>query len=108
MFSQYRSTTGTGSLVGDLLAYLIMIGGGVAFVLWMTSVSDVERQTLVDRTLSVATFVLAQPGVFLAAKVSANAKLPPARRVFWTIVVFVVLACAVPATVSYWAHAALQ
>ena len=103
-----EARTGTGSLAGDLLVHLVMIGGGVAFMLWMSSLSDVERQLLVDRALNIVTFVLAQPGVFLSAKIAMKANTPMAQRVFWSAAVFVLLACAVPATLSYWIYSALQ
>lgn len=78
-----------------------MIGGGVAFMLWMSSLSDVERQALVDRALNIVTFVL-------SAKIAMKANTPIAQRVFWSAAVFVLLACAVPATLSYWIYSALQ
>lgn len=103
-----EARTGTGSLAGDLLVHLVMIGGGVAFMLWMSSLSDVERQVLVDRALNIVTFVLAQPGVFLSAMIAMKAKMPMAQRVFWSAAVFVLLACAVPATLSYWIYSVLH
>lgn len=103
-----EARTGTGSLAGDLMVYLVMIGGGVSFMLWVSSLSDVERQLLVDRTLNIVTLVLAQPGVFLSAKIAMKAKMPMAQRAFWATAVFVALACAVPATLSYWIHSALH
>jgi hypothetical protein len=108
MIPQHQTSTGTGSLAGDLLAYMVMIGGGVAFMFWISSISDVERQMFVNRALNIFTFILAQPGVFLSAKIAMRPKISIARRVFWAIAVFLVLACAVPATLSYWIYSALH
>lgn len=89
-------------LAGEMLGYLLMITGGVVFSVWFFSLPPDSQQQFVDRVLGLFTIVLAQPGVFAAAKIANRSHLPLRKRVFWSIVVFGVFACAIPMLISNW------
>lgn len=96
------------SLAGELLGYLLLILCGVALMVWFSTLTPGERQTVADRSLSVMTLLLAQPGVFISAKILSNSALAWHKRIFWSVSVFVVLACAIPLGLSNWLQPLFQ
>ena len=90
------------NLAGELLGYLLMIGGGLAFTVWFFNLPPDGKQQFVDRVFGLFTIVLAQPGVFATAKIASNGQLALRKRVFWAVVVFVIFACAIPALITHW------
>ena len=89
-------------LAGELLGYLLMIAGGLAFSVWFFSLPPDARQQFVNRVLGLFTIVIAQPGVFATAKIATNGQLSLRKRIFWAVVVFAIFACAIPMSVSNW------
>lgn len=87
---------------GDVLGYLVMIAGGLAFSAWFFSLPVESQQLFVDRVLGIFTLVLAQPRVFAAAKLANRRQWPVRKRVFWAIAVFGVFACAIPMAIANW------
>ena len=88
--------------LGDLAALLLMIVGGTALVVWLSTLSQEDRQVLISKTVTIATLVLAQPGVFLAVKFANNDKLPWQKRLSYSLGSFLVLALALPSFLSTW------
>ncbi len=93
---------------GDLAALLLLILGGTAVAVWLSTLSPEELQSFVDLTLSGLTLLLAQPGVFLSAKTFSNSKLSWHKRILWGLAAFMVLAFALPVTISSWIRPLLQ
>ncbi len=89
-------------LAGELVGYVLMIAGGLAFTAWFCSLPPDRQQDFTDRVLSLFTVVLAQPGVFATAKIASNARLSLRKRVFWATAVFAVFAFALPMWLSSW------
>ncbi len=96
------------SLAGELLGYLILVLCGMAFMTWWASLSPGERQTFVDRSLGVLTLLLAQPGVFVSAKILSSSSIAWRKRAFWGLTVFAVFAFAIPLGISNWLQSVLQ
>lgn len=105
--SAESNNLGRGFIV-DLAVLLLLVLGGTAAAVWLSTLTPTELQALVDLTLSGLTLLLAQPGVFLSAKIFSNSKLPWHKRILWGLATFVVLAFVLPVTISSWIRPLLQ
>ena len=89
-------------LAGELLGYVLIIAAGLAFAVWFFNLPIDSQQQVVDRIFGLATLVLAQPGVFAAAKIATNQRLILRKRICWALLVFTVFALAIPMAISNW------
>ncbi len=89
-------------LAGELLGYVLIIAAGLAFAVWFFNLPIDSQQQVVDHIFGLAALVLAQPGVFAAAKIATNQRLVLRKRIFWALLVLTVFAFAIPMAISNW------
>ncbi len=94
--------TGTGSASGDTLVLGAMILGGTWATVWFMGLPPTEKAVISARVFSIVTLILAQPGVFMAAKIAVQKDIPPRRRFIKGAAIFVTFAWALPGLLSTW------
>jgi hypothetical protein len=79
-----------------LLFSLLLIFGGTAFLVWMSTWTHVEIKAFTDLSISLMTFLAIQPGIFLTFKIGMNTKLSKMKRLTWGLIAFALLVVVIP------------
>lgn len=87
---------------GPMLINLLLIVVGVAVAVWLSTLSQRDLNRVADLSLNWIAILLAQPGVFLAAKIATHNQLTWKRRIAYGGAVFLLLGWAFPAALSAW------
>jgi len=85
-----------------ILFELALILAGLDFCMWFSHLPNNEQQLLMHRTLSLTTFIVAQPGVLMTTWIITNSKLSWAETIIRGMAVFLLFACALPIAISNW------
>lgn len=72
--------TGTGSAAGDTVVLSAVILGGTCATVWFIGLPPIEKAEISAKVFGIVTIILAQPGVFLAAKTVTQKEIPLRHR----------------------------
>ncbi len=94
--------TGTGSAAGDTVVLSAVILGGTCATVWFMGLPPIEKAEISAKVFGIETIILAQPGVFLAAKTVTQKEIPLRHRLIKGATIFSIFACALPVLLSTW------
>lgn len=93
---------GAGDDVGDFLVLLFLVCFCMALAIWLLSLPEEERQTIVGRSLNILTLMLAQPGLYFSVSIATRQDKAWPERVALSLAIFSGLAVVLPVCVSTW------
>lgn len=94
----------TNTQAGDYLVLLLLILAGTAMAVWFLTLPLLERQAVIDKALTLSTFLAAQPGVYLSARALMRRQTPWVQRISTSLAIFLLLSIIFPACLAAWWH----